>query len=206
MCEPMCVLWRIWCQTQGVRRWTPAVSALGVIALAMLVVQLVPWSSSLRGDLAPFAMTITGWSFARAGGFSDDRPTLSGTSVYRLEYSSRENWTLTLVSDEVGGSPGVQTPDAYACRRGLYGHLDSSGGFHLSKSPTPCPGASRWIAYGMASAVPWEKSVSDGVVTYTHTGERVSFDLKSGLPILYEGGLNAGGAAKERITFVVEQR
>jgi hypothetical protein len=186
------------------RRWTPGLSALGVIALAVLVVQLVPWSSSTRGDFAPFMMTITGWSSARMG-FSDGR-VVAGTSVHHLEYKSRENWTLTLVSDEIGGSPGVQTPDAYACRHGLYGHLDSSGGFHVSNRPTPCPGPSRWIGYGMASSVPWERSVADGIVTYTNTGERVSFDLNSGLPILYEGGLSARGTAKERSTFVVEPR
>lgn len=200
--------WRIWCQTQSVRRWTPGLSALGLIALAMLVVQLVPWSpASSRGDFVPFAMTITGWSSARAGGFSDGRPTLSGTSVYRLEYNSRENWTITLVSDEIGGRPGVQMPDeAYACQRGLYGRVDLSGGFHLSNNPTPCPGASRWIAYGMAWSVPWDKTVTDGIVTYTNSGERVSFDLNSGLPILYEAGLSASGPAKERITYVMEQR
>jgi hypothetical protein len=172
----------------------------------MLAVQLLPWSVPSRGDFAPFVMTITSWSSERVGGFSDGRPSLPGTSVYRLEYRSREDWTLTLVSDEIGGSPGVRTPDAYACRHGLYGHLDASGGFHMSTDPYPCPGAGRWIGYGMASAVPWEKTVSDGVVTYTDTGERVSFDLKTGLPIVYEAGLSAGGAPKERTRFVVETR
>ena len=188
------------------RRWTPGVLTVGVIALATLVVQQVPWSPAApRGDFAPFVMTITSWSSARAGGFSDGRPDLPGTSVSRLEYRSRENWTLTLVSDEIGGGPGVRTPDAYACRRGLYGHLDPSGEFHVSRHPTPCPGPGRWIGYGTASSVPWEKSVTDGIVTYTNTGERVSFDLTTDLPILYEAGMSAGGAAKARITFVVEQ-
>ena len=191
------------------RRWIPGLAAVGVIALAVLAVQLLPWPPSPRGDFAPFEMTITYWSAARAGPFSDGR-TLSGTSVSHLQYKSRENWTITLVSDEVGGSLGMQTPDAYACRNGVYGHMDLSGAFHISRDPYPCPGASRWIGYGTANAVgwpsSWDKHTADSVVTYSSAGERVSFDLISGLPILYEAGLRPDGTAQSRVMFHVDQR
>jgi hypothetical protein len=186
------------------RRWLPGLTAFGAIAFALLAVELVPWSTLGRTDFAPFVMTITDWNAVRAQ-FSDGR-TVSGTSVSRLEYRSRDSWTITLVSDEVGGRPGVETPDAYGCRNGAYGHFDAAGGFHISDyAPRPCPGPSRWLAYGEAWSMPWAKSVSDGVVTYEDTGERVSFDVRTGFPIVYEEGLITGSEPARRTTFQVEQ-
>jgi hypothetical protein len=70
-------------------------------------------------------MTITAWSSARVG-LSDGR-TLPGTSVSRLEYRNRDNWNYALVSDDIPGWGGTQTPDAYACRDGVYGHIEDLG-------------------------------------------------------------------------------
>jgi hypothetical protein len=186
------------------RTWAPSLTALVLIVAAALVVERMPWQFSPRGDFAPFAMTITAWNAARVG--DADGHTVAGTSVFRLEYGHRDNWTITLVSDEVGGGPGVETPDAYACRNGVYGHLDAAGRLHPITGGYPCPGANRWIAFGMATAVPWDKSTSGGVVTYTNSGERVSFDLSTGFPLMYEAGLGVDGTAKTRTTYVVERR
>ncbi len=66
--------------------------------------------------------------------------------------------------------------------------------------------ADRGIGYGFAFSVPWQRTMSDGVVTYVNTGERVSFELHSGFPIPYEVGLRIDGVAKVRTTYVVDQR
>ncbi len=158
----------------------------------MLVVEALPWPPNSHGDFAPFVMTIEEWDAQRVG-FADGR-TLAGTSVYRLEYASRADWTLTLLSDDVPGYGFVQTPgQGNACRGDKYGQIDPSGGFRVTDAePGACNGIGRWIHYGIAWSYPWPKEISDGLVTYTSTGERVVFDLRTGLPVLYEAGRPSG--------------
>ncbi len=177
----------------------------GLAALLMSVGTIVAapvfWP---RPDLAPFVMTITAFNTQRVG-FSDGR-TLAGTSVYRIDYHDSQNWTWTLISDDVPGWGGTQTHDTHACRKGVYGHIDPSTGVLVGGQwMGPCPGANRWIGYGIASGLPWEKTITGNVVTYTSYGERVSFDLRTGLPLEYEAGLNPGAFGHEIITFRVGQ-
>jgi hypothetical protein len=183
------------------RRFRGALVALVACAFAIISLQVLPWP----GDFAPFVMTITGWSSARVG-FSDGR-TLPGTSVSRLDYRDRDNWTITLVSDDIVGWSGAQTPDAHACWRGVYGHVDlSSGALNSGQWTGPCPAPNRWIGYGIAWAVPWDKTISKGVITYTSTGERVAFDMRTGMPLEYEAGISPFANGHTLMTYKVEQR
>jgi hypothetical protein len=61
-----------------------------------------------------------------------------------------------------------------------------------------CNGVGRWIHYGIASSFPWKREVAAGLVTYTDPGERVEFDLATGLPLLYEAGLTTGSVGISR--------
>lgn len=183
------------------RQFRGAVVALVTCAFSIITLQVLPWP----GDFAPFVMTITGWSSARVG-FSDGR-TPPGTSVSQLDYRSRDNWTITLVSDAIVGWGGAQTPDAYACRNGVYGHVDLSSGVVNSGQWTgPCPAPNRWIGYGVAWGIPWDKTISNGVITYTSIGERVSFDMKTGMPLEYEAAISPFANGHTLITYKVEQR
>jgi hypothetical protein len=183
-----------------VSRFRGALSALLASGVAIIALQLLPWP----GDFAPFVMTITEYDTNRVG-FSDGR-TLAGTAVYRLEYRDHNNWTYTLISDDVPGYGFVASPgQGYACRGGEYGTFDAQAAFRItSREPHVCYAIGRWIGYGIAWAVPWEKVTSNGIVTYTSYGERVCFDLKTGLPIQYEAGTNPGAVGHHVTTFQVE--
>ena len=111
-----------------------------------------------------------------------------------LRYVNRSNWQMHNPSDEY----------VYACNDGLYGHFERTGAFVITNPAFayPCPGPDRWIAYGAAWAVPWSRTISGDVVTYTNGGERVTFDLKSGFPLTYEAG-PPGGAPAERTVYTV---
>src|SRR6266545_8290730 len=163
------------------RPWRGVVTTLVALGVTIALVQLLP--SSAR-DFPPFLMTIEEWNSARVG-YADGR-TLGGTAVYRLEYHRRDDWTLTLVSDDV--VPQVPGQGS-ACRKGTYGHLDAQGRFTVtSTDPAMCNGVGRWVHYGVARSYAWEKEVRGDVVIYTDPGERVVFDLATGLPLLYEAG------------------
>jgi hypothetical protein len=171
-----------------VRRWTAALSTLVVLALAIAAVELLP--PLFRPDFPAFVMTIEQWDKVRLS-YSDGR-TIGGISVYRVDYHRRDDWTWTLVKDEVAPQEPGQ---GVACRSGTYGQLDSRGGFAATELHSDnCNGVGRWIHYGIASSLPapWTKEVADARVTYTLTGERVVFDLATGLPLLYEAGLTTG--------------
>ncbi len=150
-------------------------------------------------------MTITRFDSQRVI-FSDGRK-LSGTSVDRLDYQDHNNWSLVLVSDSVPGWTGADRGQGAACRDGVYGHIDADGSFHVTDaSPGGCHSApDRWIGYGMATGVPWDKTVRGNIVTYESYGERVSFDLRTGLPITYEAGVNPGALGSLVITYQLEQ-
>lgn len=172
-------------------------STLAVIGLVITLIQLLPWAT--RPDFPPFVMTIEEWDSVRVG-YADGR-TIGGTAVYRLEYHRRDDWSLMLVSDDaVPQEPG----QGWACRNGTYGHLDPRGTFTAtSTDPAMCNGVGRWIHYGIARLYPWAKEIADGHVTYTNSGERLVFDLASGLPVLYEAGPPTGPVG-HRTTFRVE--
>jgi hypothetical protein len=129
-------------------------------------------------------MMIEEWDSVRMS-HADGR-TVGGTAVYRLEYQRRDHWTLRLVRDELGAmAPG----HGNACRDGTYGSVDADGTFHArSTDPGHCNGVQRWIRPGMACCYRWDKEIVNGTAIYTETGERVIFDLETGLPLLYEAG------------------
>ena len=180
------------------RRWTAALSTLAVLGLAIAVVQLL--APRLRPDFPAFVMTIEQWDRVRIA-YSDGR-TVGGTSVYRIEFHRRDDWTWTFVKDEVSS---LEPGQGVACRNGTYGQLDAAGGFtSTSTDPAMCNGVGRWIHYGIASFFPWTREVADGLVTYTDPGERVVFDLATGLPLLYEAGPTAGSVGHREV-FRVER-
>lgn len=168
-----------------------------VLGIAAVVAPLI----NRQPDFRPFVMSIEEWSSSRMS-YPDGR-TVGGTAVYRLEYHRRDHWTLTLISDDLGAwAPG----QGKACRNGTYGSIDVDGAFRAeSRDPGLCNGVQRWIHYGMACCYPWKKEIADGVVTYTDPGERVVFDLATGLPLLYEAGSLSGGAAKQRTVYRLER-
>lgn len=156
--------------------------------------------ASTRGDFPSFVMTIDDWREVRIA-YADGR-TLGGTAVARLQYESRRSWTMTKMSDEVPNT-GPPVPDVFACRDGRYGHVDQNGVFFVggqTGAEAVCPSPDRWIQYGLAESYPWAKEIADGFVTYTDPGERVVFELRTGLPIVYEAGLSSG-VVKHRRTY-----
>ena len=62
----------------------------------------------------------------------------------------------------------------------------------------------RWIHPGLACCYRWKKEIADGRLTYTDPGERVVFDLGTGLPLLYEAG-KVDGAVGQRTIYRVER-
>lgn len=188
---------------ESMRRWIGAFSAAALIASSIVAVQLLPWP---RGrDFPPFVMTIEHWNSRRLS-LADGR-VLAGTYVHRLEYERRDDWTLTLIGDDVPGyDPGPPREKPIACRNGVYGWIEPTGTFTvMSRDASFCNGVGRWIHYGMAWNWVWEKQVGDGIITYTDPGERVVFDATSGLPVLYEAG-RVNGPVGERIVYRVERR
>lgn len=182
-------------------RWQGAASALVASVLAIAAVELA-WPPP--PDFPPFVMTIEEWTSQRVG-LSDGRR-LAGTYVYRLEYRRRDDWSLTLVFDEVPGySKAVDPYDNWTCRDGVYGHVDRAGAFQeRSRDPLFCNGVGRWIHYGLAWRYPWKREVANGQITLTDPGERIVFDQPSGLPLLYEAGLTNSGVGS-RTTFRLER-
>jgi hypothetical protein len=171
---------------------------LAVLALGIAAVQLLP--PLFRPDFPAFVMTIEQWDKVRVA-YSDGR-TIGGSSVYRVDYHRRDDWTWTLVKDEVAPQDPGQ---GVACRNGTYGHLDSRGNFAATEMHSDnCNGVGRWIHYGIASSFPWKREVANGLVTYTDPGERVVFDLATGLPLLYEAGLTTGSVGHREV-FRVER-
>lgn len=59
---------------------------------------------------------------------------------------------------------------------------------------------------GLAWTYPWERSPGPGPnqVTITDPGERVVFDLRTGLPVVYEAG-RVGGSIGYRETYRLER-
>jgi hypothetical protein len=182
-------------------RFRGALVALVVALGAITAAQLWP-----RPDLAPFVMTITRVNSQRVG-FSDGTR-LGGTSVERLEYRDRNNWSVVLVSDVIPGWTGASPGQGAACRDGAYGHISTEGAFTITE-PSVVDGChnvpDRWIGYGIATRMPWAKTISGNVITFEDYGERVSFDARTGLPIKYEAGLSPNAIGHLVVTYQVEQ-
>lgn len=183
------------------RRWRGAATALVAATLAIATVELA-WPA--RPDFPPFVMTIEDWNSQRVG-LSDGRR-LAGTYVHRLEYRRRDDWSLTLVFDEIPGYSKADDPyDNTTCRNGVYGHVDRGGVFHeRSRDPGFCNGVGRWIHYGIAWRYPWRREVAGDTIVYTDPGERVVFDARTGLPLLYEAG-PVDGPVGERTKFRLDR-
>ena len=172
------------------------------LALALAAVPAI-----MLGDVAgarefrPFTMTIESWN-AEAIGLSDGTR-LPRTEVYWLEYWDRRNWTMTRIDDPA-------RPDRFIegrrCRAGKYHYYDQGNWQWGSDDPGFCNGVSRWIHWGMAWSYQWarEDGPQPGQVTYTDPGERVMFDLRTGLPLVYEAGPTTG-AVKARETYRLER-
>lgn len=169
------------------------------LMLATLLASIAsePAPAAARGDFPPFVMTIAYWDEVQIR-YADGR-TAGGTQISRLEYLSRSDWTITHLTNEVPAGP--VPPDSYACRGARYGHLAQNGVFTAggrTGSERICPAPDRWISHGVAEHWHWAKEVADGSVTYTDPGERVVFDLRTGLPTLYEAGTRLGGVKHRR--------
>lgn len=180
------------------RRWILAALAFSAVTAGIVAVQLrvLPWPTpATQSDFRPFVMTIEEWYAVRTS-YADGR-TAGGTAVYRLAYQRREDWTLTLVSDELSA---MSVGQGDACRGGTYGSIDADGTYRAtSTDPGYCNGVARWVRPGLACCYTWEKEVVNGRVTYISPGERVVFDLETGLPLLYEAGPVLGAAGRRTI-------
>lgn len=177
--------------------------ALTAVTVGIAAVQLkvLPWPTpTTESDFRPFVMRVEEWEAVRTS-YPDGR-TVGGTAVYRLAYQRRDHWTLTLVSDELGA---MRVGQGNACRGGTYGSIDVDGAFRAtSTDPGFRNGVARWVRPGMACCYSWEKEVANGRVTYTSPGERVVFDIETGLPVLYEAG-PVDGAVGHRTIYRVER-
>jgi hypothetical protein len=171
-----------------------------VLVLAIAAVQVLA-PVLPRPDFPPFVMTIEQWDRVRVS-YSDGR-NIGGTSIYRIEYHRSDDWSWTLVRDEL--APQDPGGHGYACRDGTYGYVEVGGQFTATETHSAnCNGVGRWIHYGIAWFFPWEKEVAAGRITYTDPGERVVFDLTTGLPLLYEAGLTTGSVGHREL-FRVER-
>ena len=178
-------------------RWRGALAAIVAIAVGVVAVQALPWP---RRDFPPFVMTIETWDDVRVR--HADGTHVGGTSVWRLEYRRRDDWRVTLVSDSLS-----QMEQGYGqeCAGGTYRHFDVRGKLSgVTNEPGMCNGVARWIHYGMAWHYPWDREVTGDRVIYTDPGERVAFDLTTGLPLLYEAG-RIDGAIGHRTVFRLER-
>jgi len=179
------------------RAWLPSVVTLILLGAAAIGVERLPWP---RSDFPPFAMTIEEWNRARVG--YADGTTKAGTETYRLEYRARDDWTLTLIGDDV---LPVELGQGWRCDHGTYATFDARGKVTVrSHDQASCDGVARWIHYGLSRSQWWQREVFDGQVVYTSYGERVVFDAATGLPLLYEAGLSTGSAG-ERSVFRLER-
>ena len=188
-------------ETDTVLRFRGALAALLFAVGAIVAVQ---WLWPHR-DLAAFVMTITRVDSQRVG--LSDGSRLGGTSVERLEYRDRNNWSIVLISDVIPGWITAAPGQGAACRDGAYGHISTDGSFTVTDRPAGgCHYApDRWVGYGIATGMPWAKTISGNVITYEDFGERVSFDVRTGLPIKYEAGLSPNATGHLIVTYQVEQ-
>ena len=172
-----------------------------MLGLVIAFVELLPpWPFALAGDFQPFVMTVEDWRLARIN--YADGTSKAGTATHRVDYRRRDDWTLTFLSDDAFP---IQVGSGQACKDGTFQTFDAQGTITVrSKDPALCNGVGRWIHYGLSQSYGWERAVIDGRVTYTSPGERVVFDLVTGLPMLYEAGPSGSATVGERTVFRLE--
>jgi hypothetical protein len=93
------------------------------------------------------------------------------------------------------------------CEAGRWHHIQPGVGWvFLSDDRDYCNGVPRWIHWGIAWRYPWDRSPGPelGQVTLTDPGERIVFDMRTGLPVVYEAGLTTG-AVRYRETYRLER-
>lgn len=170
---------------------------IALLAVAVAAVQLLPWPAV---DFKPFVMTIAAWNSERIG-YSDGTKAV-GTSTYRLEYRTRKDWKMTLIADDISAD---QVGESWVCDKGDFFTFDPHGRMTTqAANSVNCNGVSRWIGFGMAQWCPWQRTVEDGQATCTDGSELVTFDLATGLPLLYEAG-RSRGIVGERTVFHLER-
>lgn len=150
-------------------------------------------------DYASFVMTYESYSVDRIH-YADGRM-VAGTATYRLEYRRRGDWDLFLVEDTVR----PEAHDEWHCRAGQRVRFDAAGRpAVIDRDRSLCWGVNRWIGSPTLATARWwvrREGPLPGQVTYTDPGERVVFDLRTGLPASYEAGLVDGGVASYRETY-----
>ena len=159
----------------------------GAVTVVLIVIAAAALEQLRRpSDFPPFVMTIVDWTSQR--GYVNGTYT-EGSYTYRLEYQARDDWTMTVVGDStIAGIPDL---GGSRCDHGTYETFDARG--HVTgqlREPPGCNGVGRWIHRGLAEHWGWPRIVQDGRAIYTLDGERVVFDLTTGLPVLYEAGLS----------------
>lgn len=169
-----------------------------ILASALFALVFVPDLSGQRGDFRPFEMTIEIWN-SEAVGLADGRY-LPRTDLYRLVYWDRRSWKLEMY--ESG-----RIVDGSECRAGdTYRYDLREGWTYRTSDPTFCNGVGRWIHWGIAWTYPWQRTPGPepGQVTLTDPGERIVFDLRTGLPVVYEAG-PVSGSVGYRETYRLER-
>jgi hypothetical protein len=175
---------------------------IGSLATLALLTALVPDLAGSRADFRPFEMTIEIWS-AEAGSRPDGTK-VSRTEVYRVEYHDRRNWKMTRIEDPARPDLVVE---GRVCINGRWHHYQPGTGWvFLSDDPSYCNGIGRWIHWGLAWSYPWVRTPGPEPhqVTLTDPGERIVFDLRTGLPVVYEAG-RIDGEVGYRETYRLER-
>lgn len=183
-----------------------------LLAVALLA-GLAPTAGPGPHDFPPFVMTIEVWR-AAAVGLADGRR-IAGMETYRLEYRYGDDWTQTMTSASLAAAIDPRTETMISarvgstaeCRQGDYRSFDALTKWRtVGREPGMCNGVGRWIHYGIAWSSHWaergwtrHEGPARGQVTYEHQGERVTFDLHTGLPVLYEAGLNRGAVGEREL-------
>jgi hypothetical protein len=167
-----------------------------LLSVAVLCTALaVPRDAPRAQDLPPFVMLIDEWNAETLG--TPDGRTFEGRWISRLDYHDRSNWTQEVIA-VFGAARGLGS--TFRCDAGWYSAYEAVTG----SSPPPtfesgmCNGVGRWIRYGIVwSSFSWGRRDGPlpGQVTYEDRGERIVFDLKTGLPVRYDAGLTRGAPA-----------
>lgn len=179
-------------------RFAPRVMLL----LAAISIAAVADVRNLR-DFPPFEMTIEFW-LREAVSYPDGR-TEPRTDTYRVIYWDRRNWTFTRIDFP-------KDPERYIegrmCRAGKWHWYDARSGWQLGDDdPAMCNGVTRWLAYGIAWWHPWQRTPGPErhQVTLTDPGERVIYNLRTGLPLLYEATSRRTGEVGSRETYRLDR-
>ena len=176
-------------------------------ALALLALASIPLlaADAHRTDFPPFVMLIEDWN-ARAMGTANGLY-FEGRWASRLVYRDHANWTLEVVATS-GSAQGLGS--TFRCENGWYSTYEAVTGQRPPPifEPGLCNGVGRWIHYGAAWSHGWwarHDGPLSGQVTYEDPGERVVFDLRTGLPVRYEAGVTVSATPLLTTDFILER-